>query len=157
MHYLTNTPLLKPNFCHHEVFSTITPEKPSNFGQALKGPDQVNWIKGAFAQYDNNRYLFLLTAPFPHANLTSTTRVLRSVSSPAIKNISDNIYPYFLRHCDNGGPQVKGFDFYQSSSLVLTLPTLRLVVNISATYHITICIVDITNAFYNDLKASSER
>ena len=33
--------LLETNIHHHEVFSTITPEKPSKFGQLLKGPDRV--------------------------------------------------------------------------------------------------------------------
>ena len=43
-------PLLEPNIRHNEAFFTITYEKPSNFGQALKGPDQVNWIKCSFAK-----------------------------------------------------------------------------------------------------------
>ena len=35
----------------HEVYSTDTPLEPSNFGQAIKGTNWVNWIKVAFAQY----------------------------------------------------------------------------------------------------------
>ena len=40
--------ILEPALHLHEVLSTTTPEKISNFGQALKGNDRVNWIKGYF-------------------------------------------------------------------------------------------------------------
>ena len=76
---------------------------------------------------------------------------------PSIKKITDNIYQYCPRHCDNGGPQLKFIYFYQSYSPFLASPTLRLIVAIDATYHLTICISDVTNAFQNTLKASSRR
>ena len=150
-------PLLEPTIFHDEVFSAITPEKTSNFGQTLKGPDWVNWIKVSLAQYDNNSTFGILSAPFPYSNLTITTRVLWSVLAPYIKNISDNIYLYFPRHCANVGPQLKVVYFEQSSCTVLAAPTLRLIISISATYHLTIGILDVTNTFQNTLKASSER
>ena len=40
---------------------------------------------------------------------------------------------------------------------VLSSPSLRLIVAIDATYHLTIGIAEVTNAFYDTLKASSER
>ena len=45
-------PLLEPTFHHHEVLSNGDPEKPSNFGQSLKVPNQVNFMKGSYAIYD---------------------------------------------------------------------------------------------------------
>ena len=50
------------------------------------------------------------------------------------------------------GTQLKVVDFDQSSSPVLAAPTLRLIVTIDTTYHITIDIVHVTNALHNDLK-----
>ena len=97
-------------------FPTITTEKLSNFWQALKVPDRVNWIKAAFSQYDENSSFGILTAPFIRANLPITTRVLQFSLSPAIRNISENIYSYCPRHCANGGLQIKDIDFDQSSS-----------------------------------------
>ena len=41
-------PLKEPTIRHHEFFPTIIPEKPSNFGKYLKGPDRVNFVKGVF-------------------------------------------------------------------------------------------------------------
>ena len=99
-------PLLEPTIHHHEVFSTITPEKHSIFFQALKGSKWVNSIKGAYAQYYNNSTFGILTNTFIHENLPRTTRILLSVISPDIKKISDNIYHYFPLHCANGEPQV---------------------------------------------------
>ena len=52
--------------------------------------------------------------------------------------------------------RVKSIDFYQYFSPVLSAHKLRLIVAISATYHLTIGIVDVTNAFQNTLKDSSE-
>ena len=43
--------ILAPAIHHHEVLFTITLVEPSNFIQVLKGPGQVNWIKGAFEKY----------------------------------------------------------------------------------------------------------
>ena len=45
-------PLLEPAIHPHEVFTTTTPDKPSNFGQTLKVHDWFNWIEGSYAQYD---------------------------------------------------------------------------------------------------------
>ena len=84
--------LLDHTIFYNEVFPTITPEKPSNFGQSLKIPDRVNYIKGVFAQYDKNSAFDILTDAFPCVNLPITTCILHSVLSPAINNISDNIY-----------------------------------------------------------------
>ena len=84
-------PRLEPNTHHHEVLSTTTPKKHFNFVQAFKGPNQVNFSKGAFGKYDNNISFGLLAALFPHENLPRTPRVIRSVLAPSIKKISDNI------------------------------------------------------------------
>ena len=46
---------------------------------------------------------------------------------------------------------MKGIDFDQSSSPVLSAPTLQIIVAISSTYHITIGIVDVINSFQNTL------
>ena len=51
---------------------------------------------------------------------------------------------------------MKGIDFDQYSSPVLSSPTLRLIIAIAATYHLTIGIADVANAFRNALKDSSE-
>ena len=118
----------------------------SIFFQALKGHDRVNWVKGSFVKYYKNSAFGILTSLFFRANLPSTTQVLRYILVPSIKNITDNIYHYCPHHFTNGGPQVKGVDFYQSTSPVLVAPTLRLIVSIFDTYHLTIGISDITNA-----------
>ena len=122
----------------------------------MKGPNQFNCIKNTFAQCDKNSAFCLLTASFPRANLPSTTWFLRSVMAPSIKKKSDNLYQYFLCHFENGLPLVKGIEFDQSSSTVLVAPTLRLAVAISSSYHLTIVITDVNNAFQNNFKASSE-
>ena len=114
--------LLEPTI-RHDGFSTINPEKPSNFGQAPKWPDQVNWIKSAFAKNDKNSNFGLLDVPFHHANLPSKTRVIWSILSPCKNSISENIYHYFPCNCANGETQVKVIDFDQSSSPYLAAPT----------------------------------
>ena len=43
----------------------------SSFGQDLKGPDKVNWIKGAFAQYDKTVILDSSLIPLPVLNYQS--------------------------------------------------------------------------------------
>ena len=131
----------------------MNPEKLSNFDQYLKRPNRVNCIKGLFSQYNKNSAFGILDAPFNSANLQIKTRFIRYVLTPAIKTFSDNIYCYFPIHCANGGPQVKGIDFDQSSFPFLAAPTVRMIVAISDTYHIIIAIVDVTNAFQNNLKA----
>ena len=50
-----------------------------------------------------------------------------------IKIISDNIYQYFLHHWTAGVTEVKGVDFYQSSSQLLAAPTLCLIFVIATT------------------------
>ena len=70
------SPLLEPTTDHHEVFTINNPDKLSNFVQFLKGPDRVNGIKGAFAQYENNSSFGILTSPFNLDNLPITTRIL---------------------------------------------------------------------------------
>ena len=76
--------------------------------------------------------------------------------STSTKKISDNIYLYCLLHCANCGPQVKGVGFDQYSSTILSAPTLRLIIAIAYIYHLNIGIANVTNAFQNTLKASSE-
>ena len=76
-------------------------------------------------KYDKSSAFGLLNGPFPCANIPSTTCFLQSVISPSTMKISDNIYRYCLRHCASGGPQLKGIDFYQSSSLFLSSSTLH--------------------------------
>ena len=46
---------------------------------------------------------------------------------------------------------MKGIDFDQYSYTVISEPTLRLIVAIAATYHLTSGIVDVTNASHNTL------
>ena len=104
--------LLEPTIYHHEVLSTKTCDKPSNFDQALKEPDQINLITAAYAQYDKNSAFVLVNAPLFRTKLPSTTCILQSVLDPIIKNISNTIYQYCPRHCDNGGPQVTGIDLH---------------------------------------------
>ena len=99
----------------------------------------------------------ILTSIFHHKIADRTTHVLRYILAPATKNISGNIYQYHPRHCANGGPQVKAIYFDQSYLPLLTAPTLRLIVAITAVYHLNIGIADVTNAFRNTLKDSSER
>ena len=150
-------PFLDPTIHHHEVFSTTTPEKPSKFGQDLKWPDRVNLIKGEFAQYDKHSSFGILTDTFTCAKLPSTTHVLQYVLYPNTNKISDNIYQYHPRYCTNGESQVKYIDSDHSDSPVLESHTIRLIVAIYATYHLTIDVKDISNAFQNTLKDSSER
>ena len=57
-------PILEPEIWHHEVFSTTTPLEHTNFVQSIKVQDQVNWIKGSYAQYDNNISFFSLPLHF---------------------------------------------------------------------------------------------
>ena len=47
-------------------------------------------------------------------------------------------------------------NFYQSFSPVLAAPTLWMIFPFSVTYHLTIFIADVTNAFQNTLNASSK-
>ena len=49
----------------------------------------------------------------------------------------------------NDGPQVKGINFYQSSSPVMVAPTLCPIIYVASSGHLSIVIVDITNAFQN--------
>ena len=101
-------PILDPSSHHHEVFPTTTLEEPNDFGQSLKGPNQVNWIKGAYAKYDKSSAFGLLTATFTHDNILGTNSVLHSVPDTNIKDITNNIYFYWNFCCANGGPQIKG-------------------------------------------------
>ena len=52
---------------------------------------------------------------------------------------------------------MKGLDCDQTPYPVFVAPTFRMIVSIYATYHLTIGIMDVTNALHNKLKASSER
>ena len=52
---------------------------------------------------------------------------------------------------------MKGIDFDHSFSKVLVEPTLWLMFSISYTYHLTISITDVTNAFQYNLKAYSKQ
>ena len=76
--------------------------------------------------------------------------------SPDTKKISDNIYRYWPRYFANGGHKVKWIEFYQYSYTVLAEPTPWLIFAISATYHLATGIADVTNAFQNTLKDSSD-
>ena len=69
-------PVLEPNRHYHEVFFTTTPEKPSTFGQTLKGPDRINWTKCAYTQYDKSISFSILTATFYCEKWPSTTCIL---------------------------------------------------------------------------------
>ena len=115
--------LLEPSTRNYEVFSTITPEKPSNFGQSLKVPDRFNWIKGDFSKYDENSDSGILSDTFTSDNSPSIIHSLWSVLYPYIKNISENIYRYYPQHCANSWPQIKGIDFSHYSSPFLSAPT----------------------------------
>ena len=147
--------LLEPTIHNHEVSSILNSEKPLNFGEALKGPNRVNWVKFAFVKYDKKSAFGLLNTPFNRGNLPSTTHFLRFVLAPATNKIIDNIYCYLPQNFANGGHQVKGIDFDQSSSLVLSELTLLLIVSIDAIFHLTIGIVYVTNDSHKTLKDSS--
>ena len=51
---------------------------------------------------------------------------------------------------------MKGVDFDQYSYPIIAAPTLRLIVAIANTWHLTIGIADVTNAFQNTLEATYE-
>ena len=83
----------------------------SNFSQSLKVPKWVNCIKGEFAQYYKNSAFDILTDPFVDDNLPITNRFLWYILYLFIKNITDNIYHYCNRYCNNGWTQMKGINF----------------------------------------------
>ena len=51
---------------------------------------------------------------------------------------------------------MKDIDFDQSSSPVLSAPTLHIIVKVASAWHLTIYIVDVTNDLHNNIKASSD-
>ena len=112
-------------------------------------------MKVAYAKYDKNSVFGILADTFPYENLPSATCILWYDLVPSIKNIRDNIYQYCLWYCANGGPQVKRISFDRSFSIVIASPTLRIIFDIAATYHITMSTADVYNAFRNSLKDSS--
>ena len=74
-----------------------------------------------------------------------------------MNKITDNVYPYCTLHCSNCGPQVKKIDCDEFSPIFIESPTLRLIITVTADYHITIGITYITNTLHNALKDSYER
>ena len=145
---------MEPDIHHHEVFYTTTPDKTSNVGQDLKVSNRVNWIKVSYAQYYKNSTFGLPITLFTHANLPSTTRIIQSVLSPVIKNISDNIYQYCLHHCTNGGTKLKGIESDKYIYLVIEATAFFMIITIYVAYQITIGIEDFTNDTQNTFKAS---
>ena len=43
--------IMGPKIIHHKILSTTTHLEPINFGKNIKGPECVNWIKGAYTQF----------------------------------------------------------------------------------------------------------
>ena len=146
-----------PQIHNHKVFAPVKPAVPATIGAALQGPDRENWKKGLFAQCDKNNSFAVFTSPFPRSQVPPGERVLRSVISPAIKPVGDNIYRCAPRHCADGGPQQKGHDFDHSAAPTLAASTVRAIVAIAARFNLTLATADVTDAHQNTIKPTSQR
>ena len=97
---------------HLEV---IIPKKPptlKNIGDALGGPQRQLWKEALFVQYDNNKYVSLLSSPIPIKSFPEGTKVLRSLITTSIKEGDCyDAWIFVARHCANGISHIKGIDF----------------------------------------------
>ena len=115
------------------------------------------WMKSLFENYTKNATSHTFTAPFPIEDAPADTTILRSVVSHRVKDLGNDAYDLYSRHCANGSTMIKGLDYKESYAAIAVIDSCRIVIAIASRYGLVIYIIDIKNAFQTTLLHPNER
>ena len=99
-------------------------------------------------------YLFLRRAYYVQTILSYGQCDILTRAVPAIRSMLQLGALRVRTYVRHQQPQVKGIELDQSYCPVIALATIRLIVALTAAYHLTTSIVDVTNDFQNNIKVS---
>ena len=142
------------NFAVTNPTRPITPKHVTEFEKT--GLKQ-KWMKSLFENYTKNAKTHTFTAPFPIEDAPKDVNILRSVVSHRVKDLGNDTYDLYSRHCANRSTMVKGLDYKESYAAIAVIDSCRIVIAIASRYGLIIFITDIKNAFQTTLLHPSER
>ena len=135
---------------HIEGSLPYKPLTPNSICGALKFLKSQFWKEDLFVQYDKNKNVSLLSVPIPIKSIPDGEKILRSLTSPSIKEGDCfDAWKYFARHFENGSFLIQGINFYQSYSPVAHADSFRINISIMAMHRLNTSILDVSNSFQN--------
>ena len=90
------------------IITTIPPPPCKTFSDILKSKFYSIWKEAAFEHFDKNASVLAFSTPFPIDTLPKSTKVLRSLLVPQLKQdeFHKEIWNFKIRHCVDGGPTI---------------------------------------------------
>ena len=151
---IQNYPKKIANFA---VSNPTRPTTPKNVKDFEHTGLKQQWMQSLFENYTKNAKSHTFTAPFPIEDAPEGINVLRSVISHRVKDLGNDTYDLYSRHCANGSTMIKGLDYKESYAAIAVIDSCRIVIAIASRYGLTIYVIDIKNAFQTTLLHPSER
>ena len=142
---------------NYAVTNPSRPTTPKNVKDFDKTGLKQQWMQSLFENYTKNAKSHTFTAPFPIENAPPGINILRSVVSHRVKDLGNDTYDLYSRHCANGSTMVKGLDFKESYAAIAVIDSCRIILAIASRYGLIIFVIDIKNAFQTTLLSPHER
>jgi len=142
---------------NYAVTNPTRPITPRNVKDFDKTGLKQQWMRSLFENYTKNAKSHTFTAPFPIEDAPEGVNVLRSVISHRVKDLGNDTYDLYSRHCANGSTMIKGLDYKESYAAIAVIDSCRIVIAIASRYGLTIYVIDIKNAFQTTLLHPNDR
>jgi len=151
---IQNYPQKIANYAVSNPTRPITPRNVKDFKQT--GLKQ-QWMRLLFENYTKNSKSHTFTAPFPIEDAPKGVNILRSVISHRVKDLGNDTYDLYSRHCANGSTMIKGLDHKETYAAIDVIDSCRIIIALASRYGLTIYVIDIKNAFLTTLLHPNER
>jgi len=142
---------------NYAVTNPSRPTTPKHVKDFDKTGLKQQWMRSLFENYTKNAKSHTFTAPFPVEQAPPGINILRSVVSHRVKDLGNDTYDLYSRHCANGSTMVKGLDFKESYAAIAVIDSCRIILAIASRYGLIIFVIDIKNAFQTTLLSPHER
>ena len=142
---------------NYAITNPTRPITPKHVKEFDKTGLKQQWMKSLFENYTKNAKSHTFTAPFPVEQAPANATILRSVVNHRVKDLGNDAYDLYSRHCANGSTMIKGLDYKESYAAIAVIDSCRIVIAIASRYGLTIYIIDIKNAFQTTLLNPNER
>ena len=136
------------------------PHEPKTYPSVFKALDSDlghEWEQALYHQYDKNDAVHLVAQPTPIENVPKDRKVLPAVMSTKVKKKGQDLYQLVTRMCANGSKQQQGIDYEFSYSPTAGGASIRITLCLSASWRLTLAIIDVVNCFQSTLLPQEER
>ena len=171
---ITLCPMEDPVRYHHQTFRAFfdsatglkythmitLPYEPKTYPSVFKALDSDlghEWEQALYHQYDKNDNVHLVAQPTPIENVPKNRKVLPAVMSTKVKKKGQDLYQLVTRMCANGSKQQQGIDYEFSYSPTAGGASIRITLCLSASWRLTLAIIDVVNCFQSTLLPQEER